>query len=281
VVFKDIGGAEVYPIFEQLKAVKAGVVDLLWTATPFTMGAFPEGDCLFLTFGANAKDFRESGLLSAMDRISRAKNGVAVIGSGTYLYFHLFLNRPIKTLDDLRGMKLRSLASYNEVVQKLGVSSVNIPPAEIYTALKTKVVDGLVFPSYGLIEMGIAEGLEYQVYPPFWVSNDTLIYVNAGWFDSLPKETKDIILNVARKVDDEAYDLYNGLQASETKELRKLGMKPIIISDEEWWRVQELEWDLGRERLRKLAPENAEELIEICSKWYPLKKVLNPPYHWK
>jgi TRAP-type C4-dicarboxylate transport system substrate-binding protein len=281
VEFKDIGGSEVYPIFEQLKAVEAGAVDLLWTAASYTMSDFPEGDVFFLTYGADAKDFRNGGLLDALSDICREKNGVDIIGTGTYLYFHLFVNKQINSIDDLKGMKLRSLPSFDPVVQKLGVSTTSIAPGEIYTAMQTKVVDGLIFPSYGLIEMGIAEGIEYQVYPPFWVANNTMIFVNSAWFDALPDDAKNIVTKLAEKVDDNAYDLYNDVQGEETKAMREMGVKSIVLSDDDWWKVQEMEQELGSARLKELAPDSADRLIEICAKWYPPKKVLYPPFDWK
>ena len=59
---------------------------------------------------------------------------------------------------------------------------------------------------------------------------------------------------------------------------RAAGVKPIVLSDDEWKKVQELQWNGGLVILKKIAPEenyNALKKIVMDAGWYPPKNV--PP----
>ena len=273
IVFKDMGGSELYPAFEQLEAVRAGAVDLLWSPAAYNISLFPEGDIEFLTFGATAMDFRESGLLDAMDRMARERIGTAIIGTNTYLIFHIFTTKPVTKLSDFQGMKLRGISSYNPVMQALGISTVTIAPGELYTALQTGVVDGMSWPSIGLFGWGFNEVVKYQVYPPFWISDDLIEFVRADWLDNLPEDARELLLEITLELDRRSYDTGMAEHNKEADLLRAAGIEKATISDEEWWEVQRIEWEEGSKRMRELTPGNAEELIRIASQFYPPQEV--------
>jgi TRAP-type transport system periplasmic protein len=277
VVFKDIGGSEVYPAFKQLEAVRAGAVDLLNAPGGYASGEIPENDILFL--GWKAPDYRESGLLQALDRIHREKMGVACIGSASWYTFNVFTKKPVEKLEDLKGMKVRATPSYESLAKALGMSTVSLPMGELYTALETGVVDGALLPSIGNVDYGLHKILRNQVYPFFWFASTHLVNVNAKWFDNLPNDAKQIILTVVQKMDEEAYDLFSELEAKDVKLLREAGLKAVILSDEEWFKVQSLKWEAGKERMKKLSPKNADELLNIASRWNKRDSVFWPTYN--
>jgi TRAP-type C4-dicarboxylate transport system substrate-binding protein len=279
VVFKDIGGSEVYPAFKQLEAVRAGAVDLLHAPGGYASGEIPENDILFL--GMQAPGYRDSGLLKVLDRIHREKMGVAAIGSASWYTFNVFTKRPVKTLEDLKGMKLRATPSYQPLVKALGVSTVSMPMGELYTALETGVVDGACLPTIGNVDYGLHKLLRYQIFPHFWFASTHVINVNAKWFDSLPNDVKQVILTVAQKMDEQAYDLYSEFEAKDVKLMREAGLEAVILSDDEWFKTQRLKWEAGKERMRKLSPKNADELLNIAASWNKPDAVFWPNYDVK
>lgn len=56
-------------------------------------------------------------------------------------------NRPIRTLDDLRGLRLRAPSETLAVLRELGVDPVNMPMGEVYSAMAKGVIDGVVAPA--------------------------------------------------------------------------------------------------------------------------------------
>ena len=75
-----------------------------------------------------------------------------------YLHAHgpglLHTKKPVKTLEDLKGMKIRSTGFSAKVVEALGAVPVAMPQGETYEALSKGIVDGDDRPHRG------AQGLE-------------------------------------------------------------------------------------------------------------------------
>ncbi len=51
-------------------------------------------------------------------------------------------HKPIRTLDDMKGFKMRTVGAWAQILPKLGASVVSLPAAEVYQALERKVIDG-------------------------------------------------------------------------------------------------------------------------------------------
>lgn len=56
-------------------------------------------------------------------------------------------NRPIRTLADFRGLRLRAQSDAVDVLKELGADPVNMPMGEVYSALAKGVIDGVVTPA--------------------------------------------------------------------------------------------------------------------------------------
>lgn len=70
--------------------------------------------------------------------------GVVAIPCGvteTEIFMHS--HRPVRTPEDLKGLKLRTSSAWAEIAPKLGVSTVTLPGSEVFSALERKVVDAI------------------------------------------------------------------------------------------------------------------------------------------
>jgi TRAP-type transport system periplasmic protein len=70
-------------------------------------------------------------------------------------------NRPVNTLDDLRGLRLRAPAELLEVLRRFGADPVDMPMGEVYSALAKGVLDGVVAPADTLRSLHFAEVAHY------------------------------------------------------------------------------------------------------------------------
>jgi len=59
----------------------------------------------------------------------------------------LTTERPVRSLADLRGLRLRAQSENIGVLKSLGVDPVNMPMGEVYSALAKGVIDGVVAPA--------------------------------------------------------------------------------------------------------------------------------------
>lgn len=79
---------------------------------------------------------------------------------------HMHSRKPIKTLDDLKGLKLRTSGAWAEVATTLGASTVILPGAEVYPALERGVVDAIEWATPGInLPLGFHKVAKYVILP--------------------------------------------------------------------------------------------------------------------
>jgi TRAP-type C4-dicarboxylate transport system substrate-binding protein len=65
--------------------------------------------------------------------------------------------QPVRTLADLKGMRLRAQTDAIDVLRALGADPVNMPMGEVYSALAKGVIDGVVAPADTIKSLHFAE----------------------------------------------------------------------------------------------------------------------------
>ena len=76
----------------------------------------------------------------------------------------LHTTKEVKTLDDLRGLKLTSATRTNgEISQRLGATVISITNPEVYGALQRGIAQGLLLPDSGIITFHLQEVTKYHV----------------------------------------------------------------------------------------------------------------------
>lgn len=63
-----------------------------------------------------------------------------VTGIGSTEFF-LHSHKRVETLDDLKGMKIRTAGPWAQILNSIGARATTLPPADIYTALERRVID--------------------------------------------------------------------------------------------------------------------------------------------
>lgn len=118
-----------------------------------------------------------------------------------------WFKKEIKTVEDLKGLKMRIPGFAGEVLAKLGAKPTNIPPGELYTALERNTIDALewVGPSLDL-RMGFHKIAPYYYTGWHEPGTELQFMVNEKAYNSLPKDLQKI-LTVAMKT--AAYDMYS------------------------------------------------------------------------
>lgn len=100
-------------------------------------------------------------------------------------------NRPIRTIQDMEGLRVRLMASAMLVEQyrAFGASPTPMGYGEIYGGLQTGLIDGQVNPMYAIRSMNFYEVQDYfaQTYAEPFIG---IPAANAAFFDSLPAETQ-------------------------------------------------------------------------------------------
>ena len=109
----------------------------------------------------------------------------------------LSATKPIKTPDDLKGFKIRVPPSplWTSLFKSIGAAPVSVPWGETYTALQTRVADGLENPLAGIYFAKMHEVGKYlsntnHMWDGFW------FVANKKSFENMPAATRDIVRKV-------------------------------------------------------------------------------------
>jgi TRAP-type mannitol/chloroaromatic compound transport system substrate-binding protein len=79
---------------------------------------------------------------------------------------HMHSRKPVRTLDDLKGLKLRTSGAWAEVATTLGASTVILPGGEVYPALERGVVDAIEWGTPGInLPLGFHKVAKYIILP--------------------------------------------------------------------------------------------------------------------
>ena len=65
--------------------------------------------------------------------------------------------QPIRTLEDIRGLRLRAPTELLRVLERMGADPVNMPMGEVYSAMAKGVIDGVVAPPDTFASLHFAE----------------------------------------------------------------------------------------------------------------------------
>jgi C4-dicarboxylate-binding protein DctP len=136
--------------------------------------------------------------------------------------------RPIKTLEDFAGLKIR-VPDAQEVLYRLedalGSNPQGIAQAETYSALRTGVVEGSTAPPSDFWDRRQYEVLDWITIDAHATGPDPLM-VNLVWYEKLPDDLKKIFDEVAGEAMRYSDDLYS---KSEEKIIARLGEEVEII----------------------------------------------------
>jgi TRAP-type C4-dicarboxylate transport system substrate-binding protein len=73
----------------------------------------------------------------------------------------LLRNRPLNSLDDFRGLRIRAPTELLNVLRDLGADPVNMPMGEVYSALAKGVLDGVIAPTDTLKSLHFGDVAHY------------------------------------------------------------------------------------------------------------------------
>ena len=194
-----------YPPKEVIHAVKKGTVEIGWERTPWLSGTFPLWDLSLPFFWDNVyqyESFLNDPKTIAIDRDTFGKQNlikIAEIQSATT--DGIFAKKPIKTLGDFKGLKIRTAGVIPTFALKLmGASPLTMATTEILEALQRGTVDAIQT-SRG---WGMGFGLpDVATHVSIWSVQSIfpgMLIVNKEKFDALPKDLQKILIDTGREM---------------------------------------------------------------------------------
>jgi TRAP-type C4-dicarboxylate transport system substrate-binding protein len=219
-------GPEAVPAFQQLKPLRDGLFDILYTHSGYHTGEVAIGNAMDL-FKGTAKERRAAGFYEILDegykKIDLKVLGLNPIGVG----YHFILQKELKHAD-FSGLKIRTSPFYDPLVKALGGSPVKIATPEIYSALEKGIVDGVAQVVFGAYELKWYEVAKFMLRPTYG-ENVQILLVNLDSWNKFPKDIQNLITKVVMEVEEGARERMKAKWKVEEAELLRLGMKKNIL----------------------------------------------------
>ena len=165
--------------------------------------------------------------------------------------------RPVNTLDDAKGMKIRSMQSpvYVEMFKSFGMLPTPMPSSELYTSLQTGVVDAGENDPASVVSWGWVDVIKYYSLDEHSLTACVLL-VNKKRFDGFPADVQKAIREAGKKAENYQLDYIQKALAENLEKIKAKGVKVNVITDKKPFQ------DAVKDIIAKYEPEIGKDLIQ-------------------
>ncbi len=225
-------GGEITPAFGVVDAVQDGSIECAHTAPYYFFGkneTFALGCAI--PFGLNSRQMTAWSYHGNGGKLMRefyAKYGMTYFpGGNTGAQMGGWYRKPIKSIADIKGMKMRIGGFAGKVFERMGGVPANIPGGEIYTALEKGTVDAAEWVGpYDDLKLGFHKVAPHYYYPGWWEGGPQVDFlINQKAFDALSAEYKAIVEAAAAFAHSDMQAKYDARNPDALKQLVGMGTK--------------------------------------------------------
>jgi TRAP-type C4-dicarboxylate transport system substrate-binding protein len=144
------------------------------------------------------------------------------------------LSKPVRTLEDLKGLKIRGTGRLGDIVKALGANPMPLEMVDLYESLRRGVIDGNFGPLEQLKGFKTGEVIKYST-AAWKIGAAYTFYVsmNKKKWDSLPPDMKKLFTDVSNEYKDKWAVEWNMIDIEGGEFLKSQGGQIITISDAE------------------------------------------------
>ena len=202
---KVYGAGELVGAFEIFDAVSQGTAEMGHGAAYYWKGKSEAAQFFSaVPFGLTAQEMNgwlyHGGGLELWEEIYKPFGIIPAAAGNTGVQMAGWFNREIKTVDDLKGLRMRIPGLGGEVLRRAGGTPVSLPGAEIFTSLKTGAIDATEWVGpYNDLAFGLHKAARYYYYPGWHEPGTTLeAIINKKALEELPEDLQLIVLNACK-----------------------------------------------------------------------------------
>lgn len=249
---------EIVPGLEVLDAVQQGTVECGHSPSYYYVGKNPAlGFGTSVPFGLNAQQqnawFYHGGGLDTMHKLYSDFNVINFPAGNTGAQMGGWFKREVKSVSDLKGLKMRIPGLGGEVMSRLGVNVQVLPGGEVFLALDTGAIDAAEWVGpYDDEKLGLNKAAPYYYYPGWWEPGATLdLQINKTAWESLPPEYQAILQTAAMEANLNMLSQYDAQNRLALQSLLEGGTQLIPYSEEILKAAQQISFDLYEENASK------------------------------
>ena len=253
-------GGEIVPALQVVDAVQAGTVEMGHTAPYYFFGKDPTFafDCA-VPFGMNSRQqtawYEHGGGRDLLRNFYKDYGIVNFLGGNTGGQMGGWFRKEIKTLNDIKGLKMRISAFAGKVLEPLGLVPQQLAGGDIYPALEKGTLDAVEWTTpYDDEKLGFFKVAPYYYAPGWWEAGAQLsFYVGQKEWDKLPKDYQYAIEAASAEAHTYMQARYDALNPGALARLIKNGTKVRFFSKE----IMEASYKAAVQTMEEEASKNA------------------------
>ena len=233
------GAGEIVPAFGTVDAVKEGTVECTHTASYYFVGknktfAFDTT----LPFGMNQRQQNAwiywGGGLQLVREFFRDFNIISFPAGNTGCQMGGWFRKEVKTVADLKGIKMRIAGLGGEVMARLGAVPQQIPGGDIYPALERGTIDAAEWVGpYDDEKLGFNKVAPFYYYPGWWEGGAmTHLGIGLAKWNELPKIYQLLVQTCAANANVVTQAKYDAVNPAALKRIVGSGTKLVPFSQE-------------------------------------------------
>ncbi|MFP4251971.1 MAG: TRAP transporter substrate-binding protein [Guyparkeria sp.] len=239
-VVNVFGAGEVVPALEVFDAVKAGTAEMGHGAAYYWQGKMPAAAFFAaMPFGLTANEmngwlYHGEGI-ELWEELYKPHGVIPRPGGNTGPQMGGWFRKPIDSVEDFKGLKMRLPGIGGEVLRRLDVSVVNTPGGELFQALDDGTIDAAEWVGpFNDLAFGFHRAAKYY-YAPGWQEPSATMeaLINQEAFEALPEDLQAIVEGAIKSA---ALDMLAEFTARNNRALKTLvdehGVELRYFSDE-------------------------------------------------
>ena len=247
-----------------------GVADLAQIHITYFAGQLPVNNVAQLPFYTKASEGSKiyRRLMDSVPEIQQEfkKYGVRGLeGHTTAQYDVATIKKPVKTPDELKGLKLKTAGGmYDKIAKRYGVNPVSIAASETYEAMQRGIVEGCIFNFPSIRSYRLNEQLKYITNGMRCGGYPGAVIINEKRWEKLPADIQKGILAAAQDATNRWGVYWDQMHDEAVQQYEKQGIQIYYIKPEE-----RAKWDAPLKGVEE------EYIKDVEKKNLPGRKVFN------
>jgi TRAP-type transport system periplasmic protein len=260
---------------EYFDAVRVGAVEM--SCAPWPMFSNLDArlgviETPFLFVSSSATSSATMALLPLYDQVLQEKFNAKGLSMFTTGGMNLFSTKPVKTLEDWKGLLTGALSpSAAALAKTLGASPVTIMWTETYEALQKNVIVSTLQSTHGAVAMNMIDVAKYATIF-YGISLANGFGINLDVWKKMPKNVQDILQEEAMTSAKWMNDLINGeLGDMDLKSFKERGVTAYFVPKAERARWESLAAPLKEKQLSIVGEfgQKVKQIAEKANEAYP------------
>ncbi len=249
---------------EHFDIVRKGLSDMGYFTATWTPGRFPLTDVLSMAAWVDGKDLATDIGNEVYKKVLKDEfKDVKVLELNGCIQAFVWTTKPVKSIEDLKGMKIRSPGGMQTMyIKALGAEPVFMPLGDVYQAMETGTIDGLVTCPPLVLAFKLFEVAKYGVKATFGCVSEGVVMNKKTW-DNAPEDLQKIIEEVAGNPFATTHGLDKETYAKMMKEIKSKGVE-----------IYELPKDQEEKWFSKFQEATKEWVEELKKKGLPAKEAV-------